>query len=229
MKRACVYIRTAEVPNQLTPAQEREALARLSSDDQQRLARYVFRADRLRSLTGRLLLTELSQAMGYKGNILSKVVILRNGRPCVSAGPDFNISHAADRVVCAASWETRVGVDIESIREIRLEDFKDQMTQDQWASIQDSSNPTYQFFRIWTMKESAVKADGGGLSIPFHAMETDCKRVTTPGKCWHLTELDFGYGYVGWLAAADAEVELKITSRAVSNVTNLARAQSDFL
>ncbi|MFO7817394.1 MAG: 4'-phosphopantetheinyl transferase superfamily protein [Desulfovibrionales bacterium] len=80
---------------------------------------------------------------------------------------DFNLSHSGDYVVLAVS-NRRVGVDIEKVKPIDLEVSRECFHKKEiaylYAGSQDELN---RFYRIWTLKESFVKAVGRGLSYPL--------------------------------------------------------------
>jgi len=79
----------------------------------------------------------------------------------------FNISHAGEVVVCAVSDSNDVGIDIEIINDINIEDFESQMTIKERNFIMDGEDSKKAFFDYWTQKEAVIKANGKGLSIPL--------------------------------------------------------------
>lgn len=127
-----------------------------------------------------------------------------NGRPRLWAGPgqpqppDFNISHTQGLVVCAISG-VRVGVDAQIIlprrrglerralappeRELLL-----RTGEEQGQAAADEL-----FTRLWTLKESYVKATGAGLSVPLDqvvfAREGGVWRGNTPGFYYRQTRV----------------------------------------
>ncbi|MGH8335418.1 MAG: 4'-phosphopantetheinyl transferase family protein [Gammaproteobacteria bacterium] len=89
------------------------------------------------------------------------------GKPFVSGGPRFNLSHSGDMAMLAVSANREVGVDIERIRNVERDlaarffsseevRYLDALPADGWLGG---------FFRIWTRKEAVVKALGCGLSV----------------------------------------------------------------
>lgn len=89
----------------------------------------------------------------------------KRGKPHLPDNAPFNISHAGDFAVLALSQQP-VGVDLERIRpldwqRIALRFFHPQ----ERAYLAQSSEPENDFFRIWTLKESYLKAEGTGFSV----------------------------------------------------------------
>lgn len=80
----------------------------------------------------------------------------------------FNVSHSGTWVV-AAFDEAPVGIDIEQIVPIDLTVAKKFFTAEEVEQLEN--RPAIQrlayFYRLWTLKESYIKANGKGLSIPL--------------------------------------------------------------
>ena len=91
----------------------------------------------------------------------------RLGKPSLQAYPQlhFNLSHATGICVSAVG-SFPMGVDVEPIRPLRPKVIRRICTEEERQFIAQASNPDEAFFRIWTLKESYVKAIGIGVS-PF--------------------------------------------------------------
>jgi 4'-phosphopantetheinyl transferase len=89
----------------------------------------------------------------------------RRGKPSLADRAPFNITHAGDYAVLALAQRT-VGVDLERFRPIDwrriAERFFHPVEQEYLAR---SLEPEKDFFRIWTLKESYLKAEGTGFSV----------------------------------------------------------------
>lgn len=89
----------------------------------------------------------------------------RRGKPRLADRAPFNITHAGDYAVLALAERT-VGVDLERFRPIEwqriAERFFHPLEQDY---LSHSVEPEKDFFRIWTLKESYLKAEGTGFSV----------------------------------------------------------------
>lgn len=119
------------------------------------------------------------------GNVLSRYALCKNlniknsdvafgtneyGKPFL-LGADkihFNISHSGNWVVCAIS-DYPVGIDVEIIKATDFEIAKRFFSKDEYTELKNQPNDEKQtyFFKLWTLKESYIKAVGKGLSIPL--------------------------------------------------------------
>ncbi|MEZ2338359.1 4'-phosphopantetheinyl transferase superfamily protein [Mucilaginibacter sp. RCC_168] len=140
--------------------------------------------DRHTSLLGKLLLRH-ALAQNNLANSLSELYYEDNGRPYLKALPiDFNISHSGNVVICALTFQYRLGIDLEEVLPIDLYDFKNQFNSEEWDYIITSENPLVEFYHYWTMKESIVKADGGGVSKLTNFKIINGNQTTLSGDQW---------------------------------------------
>ena len=95
----------------------------------------------------------------------------RLGKPSLQAYPQlhFNLSHATGICVSAVG-NFPMGVDVEPIRPLRPKVIRRICTEEERQLIAQASNPDEAFFRIWTLKESYVKAIGIGVSYPMQTI-----------------------------------------------------------
>lgn len=102
----------------------------------------------------------------------------------------FNISHSGDYAVCVVS-DREVGIDIQKIEKPNLQVAKRFFAKKEYEYIlnqPDEKSKTEAFYRIWTLKESFVKAVGVGINLPFDSFEFDmseekvCLKQITGGK-----------------------------------------------
>ena len=80
----------------------------------------------------------------------------------------FNLAHSGDWVVCGVS-DDPIGIDVEIIKFIDLGIAKSFFTSQEYNDIlnQPKEKQIKYFYKFWTLKESYVKAEGKGLSIPL--------------------------------------------------------------
>lgn len=108
----------------------------------------------------------LGSRLGIKPGEL-EVLKTREGKPYLKNHENifFNLSHSGGKVVCAIG-ETRLGVDIEKITYARHKVAKKCFCDKEIGILNSSKDLNKEFFRLWTMKEAYLKAEGLGLSIP---------------------------------------------------------------
>ncbi|WP_368993905.1 4'-phosphopantetheinyl transferase superfamily protein [Caldifermentibacillus hisashii] len=128
----------------------------------QKLRRYQ-RNDQYCSLIGEMLLRKYLWDNRWEKNIVLKENEF--GKPYVR-GIEFNISHSGSWVVCAVC-DQRVGIDIEKVYDfdINLVTHFFHPYEINWIHQVNGIEKINRFFKIWTKKESFIKAVGEGLSI----------------------------------------------------------------
>jgi len=176
----------------------------------EKIKRYRRWEDRQSGLIGKLLLKEALARHGYGSDCLSRLQTGSYGRPRVSGSVDFNISHSGEFVVCAITAVGRVGVDIERIRDMDISRFHRYFFQESWQEISASVNDLRCFFDHWTMRESVMKADGRGLSVPLTELNVKDGKVVLDGKVWHLKKVELSSSYCCHLATDIENPELHI-------------------
>ena len=129
-----------------------------------------------------------------------EIAIAQGGKPYLAKEPDihFNLSHSGEWAVCAIS-SSPVGVDIQHCDEGRR-DVASRFFHREEIRYLDSL-PQFRrdegFYRLWTLKESFVKATGRGLDLPLRSFWVDIRRGRPQIDCgniegqYKLFELDF--------------------------------------
>ena len=181
----------------------------LPEQTQIRIMKYRRWQDRQAKMLGYHLLQEGLRGYGYA--LKFDVPVDHFGRPYVDHGVDFNISHSDGCVVCALTSEGRLGIDIEKIKPINFTDFEDCMSSVEWKEIKASKNMSTSFYDFWTIKESTLKADGRGLSLPLEKVETHGNKAKLDGRTWFLTRLELSPGFSCHLACDMQDKQLEIT------------------
>jgi 4'-phosphopantetheinyl transferase len=166
--------------------------------------------DRHLNLFGKLLLRNGLKEFGYDANVLEKLKYDQYNRPYLNKNIDFNISHSGEYVICIIGENINLGIDIEEIKKIDFNDFKQTMTAQQWEDIYQSSNPTISFFKYWTMKESMIKADRRGLSIPLLDIHVINNTVKYANQTWFLKEIVINENYCSCVATNKQDVDVKL-------------------
>ncbi len=202
----------------------------LSDDENQRAARLYFQGDRdrfiaahgcLRDILARYLHCEPGQLSFSAGS---------NGRPGLSAnsfdaGIEFNLTHSGTYALVAVTWERKVGVDLECIRQgLSPENIAERyFSQGEVSELM--ALPTDQreaaFFKCWTRKEAYMKATGLGLSLPLDSFDVSLNpnepailRATRPDPQevarWSLLSLEVDSGYASAVAVEGQGLEFRL-------------------
>lgn len=188
---------------------------------QNKNARYRNWQDRQSHLIGKLLLIIGLSKYGYNSGILTKINYSDYNRPFLNNTIDFNISHSGNFVLCAMAEDVRIGVDIEEIKKIDFKDFGITMDKNQWEEIMNSVEPTKAFFKLWTIKESIIKADGRGLAIPLKDIRIWNKKGMYDRQNWYFEEVDVNENYIAFLATDIECVEINYWNIDFNNQTEL--------
>ena len=197
---------TTELPG---PTMERH-LDSLPAAMRASILRYKRWQDRHRALLAKLLLRAGLRALGFPATALDSVRLDAHGRPSIGREVDFNISHSERFILCAMAQGQRVGIDIEAIRDIELNDFSAAFSADQWQAITQAPDPQAAFFSEWTQKESASKADGRGLSLPLAQIVLHRHTALVDSTIWHLVPLHIHPDYCCHLAT-DGPLDFRLT------------------
>lgn len=183
----------------------------IPEDMKLRALKYNRWQDQHHYVLGKLLLLESLFKYGYDKNVLSKIRLTKYGKPFLNEAINFSVSHSSGYVICATGKNLNVGVDIELIQGLDFEDFTAAMTPKQWNHIVNSSNPLKSFYQLWTIKESVMKGDGRGMSIPILDIKVDGDLASYHDKIWYLKEIYIDDSTVTSLATNVSNIALNFT------------------
>ncbi|XP_039157926.1 L-aminoadipate-semialdehyde dehydrogenase-phosphopantetheinyl transferase isoform X3 [Eucalyptus grandis] len=116
------------------------------------------------------------RSLKFKKNIHGKPELEWNDNPCQSASRlQFNISHTSSLILCGVTVDSLIGVDLEEKQRKLKNDIlafaRRYFTPHEVKFLSSISDPGVQhqyFVKLWTLKESYVKALGRGFSgLPF--------------------------------------------------------------
>jgi 4'-phosphopantetheinyl transferase len=181
-----------------------ELLALLPPLLREKNLRYKFWQDRWRNLMGKLLLLDVLDSCQLPGGLLDTLDYTYHGRPFFKdlPGIDFNISHAGNYIICALAKEITIGIDIEEIKPCSFDDFANTMNEQQWMIINSSPEPYRQFYTYWAIKESIIKADSRGMSLPLMDIHIEGNMAMCDNRQWYLRPLQVDDNYCASLSAS---------------------------
>lgn len=169
----------------------KELLLDLPGSMHERALRYQFERDAFNFVVGRLLLKQGLDKL-KAGLQIENISFKPDGKPWL-AGIHFNIAHSENLVVCALSELGAIGIDVEKIKPVDLDNFKPWFTLREWDDINQAADPLRKFYWYWTRKESIIKALGMKLA-ELNKVEIDPKEDTfiELGEQYFLKDLNFG-------------------------------------
>ncbi|MGG4446591.1 4'-phosphopantetheinyl transferase family protein [Brevibacillus porteri] len=174
MSEASVMLYAVNWANNIKSLQQQfqQLLKAVDKQKRERICSYKREEDAFRSLIGNLLIRYVVNR--HFGWALCDIHLSQNeyGKPMLPHADhvQFNISHSGEWVV-AAIGDREVGVDIEQVLGLDLDVAEYAFTPEEirCLSAQKPDEQLREFYRIWTRKESFVKAMGKGLLIPVQS------------------------------------------------------------
>lgn len=169
---------------------------RLSKARRDKIDSYYFEKDKRLSLgAGMLLDTGLS---GY-GLREAEVVIAygSNGKPYLPMEPyiHFNISHSGKMAV-AVFADVETGCDVELVQKADLAVAERFFCTREYGYIVQQDKEKQQeeaFYRLWTLKESFIKAIGLGLSLPLDKFEVNIWEGKEVAVCQYVDNAVYNF------------------------------------
>ena len=156
------------------------------------------KADKKAQSIGAELLLNYAVKQKYKTKTPVKWSTDGNGKLYLIDYPDLyvNLSHSGCYAVCAVN-NTPVGVDIQRGRECDMKMARRFFTSEETYYINSSLDKEHSFFKIWTRKESFVKAIGKGITIPLNSFSVLDDMLEYNGKSYKFREYTVSQqGYV---------------------------------
>lgn len=185
------YLRNAEIKEQ--------AIQHLCDERIEKINKYRKEEDKLRGITAGLLLE-----YGLREQDLSQkklhFITEKNGKPKILENPylSFNLTHSGE-YAAAVFADTEVGIDIEHFRENAKKTPERCFSKEEQSFLLEHKDAS-SFTRIWTRKESYVKATGHGLQKSFASFSTVEEQVRQKQQLegYYLQSYDRIPGY--WLS-----------------------------
>lgn len=144
------------------------ALREVSPYRRQKIARLKNEKEKRRSLGAAFALDAALKLHGLSEKSM-EYALGGQGKPGLRDFPDlhFSLSHSGDYAICSLG-EAETGCDIERVRPDKMRIADRFYTEEEKAWLYQAGEPEEQesrMFRLWTMKESFLKATGRGMSL----------------------------------------------------------------
>ena len=146
-------------------------------------------------LSGRRLVRNLLSRWFSVDSINLPIRLSSHGRPYLDGEsyPRFSISHSGDLVMVAFSGE-EVGADLELERSLDMTALSSRFFSDEEARLVREQESIQTFFRLWTCREAAIKADGRGMAkllgltkVNASCQQGDCLNVEIGNDIWMVS------------------------------------------
>lgn len=219
--------------NILSDKQWNKLMVVLSISERNKIYRFKKKSDAEISLLSRYLLRSiLSSYIGIKP---CELILATNkyGRPILKypriKNLDFNISHSGEWIVLGISHNSRVGIDIEKILPIDITIAKNYFTNQELRYLHSQKGFELEnFYKIWTLKESFIKAIGDGLSYSLKDLyfkfnkdnRIQIKTKKNKGK-WHFKMYNIDSDYK--LAFCMNNINFPFQVQRVYNLMNISK------
>ncbi|HEY3754608.1 MAG TPA: 4'-phosphopantetheinyl transferase superfamily protein [Opitutaceae bacterium] len=189
----------------------------LSGEEWAGLNRFHFEADARREAASRGARRRLLAAGLGRPHLELQFSLGEHGKPGLRGEPrlEFSASHSGSWALLAVSAAGRVGVDVEQHRRLEMADVAERYFHPdevrEWRALPETRK-TEGFFRLWTLKESYVKALGRGLSKSLQSYRVgsgadvallSCDDDAEAAGRWALAALPMETGYAAALAAEE--------------------------
>lgn len=179
----------------------------MPEDIQERIRRYRKEENKYQLMIGRLLLKKGMQQLGFKDFKLTDLYYNEFNCPLWRREINFNIAHSGNVVGCAFSEKLKIGLDIEKIRPINLENFEYILNELDQRNIKQAKNPYEAFFKIWTIKEAVTKAIGKGLAIDVQQIYIYEEHAVLDEVKWYYQALNLAKGFAAHLVMNEYELD----------------------
>ena len=166
--------------------------------------------DRYNHLAGKLLLKLSMQQIGLQSELMHDILVTEQKRPYLPVPYDFNITHCDDAIAIAIAENRNIGLDIEDLCPLTIQDFHHCFTTCEWNDIITSKNQYERFLYYWTRKEAVLKAIGSGLLIHPSTFEAIRNMVLMDDKTLYIYPITIDKRHICHLATEDSNPEISI-------------------
>ena len=189
-------------------------LGLLPEPDQAKAMRFRKREDRLRCVTGRLMIRALAAVRLGQADI--PLLISAYGKPFFAEenAVQFSLSHAGKLVVLAFG-DHPLGVDVEENRPLAWRELASVFGNEEQRLLEADENPAGLFYRFWTAREAFSKEEGRGLPI-FESrdivIDYDRETIRYEGRTLHVRTWEFPGYTLSVCASRLGEVRMRCLS-----------------
>lgn len=204
-----VYLASSE--KKLSDVLEEEYLMSFPVAMRTAILRYRRWEDRQATIIGKLMLRQALNSRTADGEFaFDKLEYTEAGKPYMRGGTDFNISHSGGIVALVLVDSGTVGIDVEKIRSIQMEDFSRYIPEVSEIEGCDTLERLNIFYSCWTRKEAVLKAEGSGLLAPLEQVGLHDDRAFFKERVWHIRKIDCGATHCCHVATSEPQEGCRI-------------------
>ena len=208
-----VNVFIASVSELCEPSFCEKAYQIIPKERQEKIARLRMEKDKRLSLCACLLFLWGMKKRGLRTENF-RIAYGKEGKPYLEGAEFFffNLSHSGEYAVCAVS-EKEIGCDVERLSECRMtlaKRFFSTSEYERLLALETEEEKRELFYRLWTLKESFIKAVGKGLYLPLASFSIEFSDVA-PG--WKNGRTEQPFGEYGIRTFCGEKIEKKISVR----------------
>ena len=175
---------------------------------QNKISKFRNWEDSQRCLLGNALLIRGLEFLGLTYS-LNNLKYTEYKRPFFDDLIDFNISHSGEYIICAISTTNKVGVDVEKMKDIPINNFKNIFSDEEWNNV-STDKSLRSFYTYWTKKEAFLKAIGTGMNIPLKNITIPGNKIVWENREWFLEEIKLDKDYLSHVSSDTDSLEIAI-------------------
>lgn len=154
---------------------------------QTKISKYVIEEKKQQRIDGLELLGTALIKNKMDINLIDSINYNTFGKPFINHEIDFSLSYSGNNTILGFVKNGIIGVDIERLKAIDYNLFKDYFTQKEWDYIHHDSFVEANFFKLWTRKEAVVKAIGKGVYFDLSTINIINNHIKIDEKMLYLS------------------------------------------
>ncbi len=194
-----IYLSFYKQENRLAKASFDQLLQSIPIHLQDKILKFRNWQDAERSLAGKIMLMRGLRHIGRNEYSLNDLKYSEFQKPFFDESIHFNISHSGNYIICAISEINQIGVDVEELNEIPMDDFTNLFDNREWEEVISAENKFRAFYTLWTKKEAFLKLIGCGLNQPLNEVAILNNRLIWENKELFLSEIALDSQHIAYL------------------------------
>jgi 4'-phosphopantetheinyl transferase len=176
-----------------------QMLLPLPADMQNKIVAYKSWKERQARIIGKHMLIKLLKDFDLDLTLADMLYSPAN-KPYFNTNFHFSTAHSADMIICAADIAP-IGIDIEFIASIELQDYRQYLTDKEWLYIQNTKDKINAFYEIWTKKEALLKALGIGLDLELNTLDVSTNKAIHNNQSFNFYPLNLTDNFIAHISS----------------------------